>query len=129
MSVELRAVDALSSLRDPSRDPSQVTAKSAATVAGVSTAQSQGSPTPTQQEAVDPADVVSAVKQIQQVINNGPNPDIKLDYLSGLSVVEFRSKVSGELVFQLPDTHAVAMARMIKAGSPLSSLAMMDTQA
>src|SRR5882757_9251022 len=59
---------------------------------------------------VKPAEVSAAVQQLQAAISQSPNPDFKLDYLSGLSVVTVRSSITGEVVFQLPDTRALELA-------------------
>ena len=81
-------------------------------------------PTPTSADAVN-----AAVQQLQTAISNGPNPDFKLDYLSGLSVVTVRSTITGEVVFQLPDTRALELARMIKDGASVGSLGLLSTEA
>lgn len=69
-----------------------------------------------------------AVQALQAALDNGPNPSFTLDYLSGLSVVTVRSNVTGEVVYQLPDTRAVELARLIKDGSTLSSLGLLNTE-
>jgi uncharacterized FlaG/YvyC family protein len=79
--------------------------------------------------AVSPSAVEAAVKQIQAAINTGPNPAFTLDYLSGLSVVTVRSNQTGEVVFQLPDSRAVELARLIKEGTSLGSLGLLHTKA
>jgi uncharacterized FlaG/YvyC family protein len=74
-------------------------------------------------------DVNAAVTQLQTAISNGPNPDFKLDYLSGLSVVTVRSTITGQVVFQLPDTRALQLARMIKDGASVGSVGLFTTTA
>ena len=76
-----------------------------------------------------PDKIAVAVKQLQDAISSGPDPTIKLDYLSGLSVVTVRSITSGEVLFQLPDTRALELARLIKDGASLGSLGLIDTKA
>jgi uncharacterized FlaG/YvyC family protein len=78
---------------------------------------------------VNPAEVDAAVTQLQTAISNGPNPDFKLDYLSGLSVVTVRSTITGQVVFQLPDTRALQLARMIKEGASVGSVGLFTTTA
>lgn len=78
---------------------------------------------------VNPGEVTAAVQQLQAAISKGPNPDFKLDYLSGLSVVTVRSTITGEVVFQLPDTRALELARLIKAGASVGSLGLLNTTA
>jgi uncharacterized FlaG/YvyC family protein len=75
------------------------------------------------------AAVTAAVGQLQSAISQSPNPDFKLDYLSGLSVVTVRSTLTGEVVFQLPDTRALELARMIKDGASVGSLGLYKTTA
>jgi hypothetical protein len=74
------------------------------------------------------ADDVQAAVQ-QTAISNGPNPDFKLDYLSGLSVVTVRSTITGQVVYQLPDTRALQLARMIKDGASVGSVGLFSTTA
>ena len=76
-----------------------------------------------------PDKIAVAVKQLQDAISGGPDPKIKLDYLSGLSVVTVRSITSGEVLFQLPDTRALELARLIKDGASLGSLGLIDINA
>jgi|GEM_PF-2096382 len=71
---------------------------------------------------VNTDEVKAAVAQLQAAISNGPNPDFKLDYLSGLSVVTVRSTLTGEVVYQLPDSRALDLARMIKGGASVGSI-------
>ena len=78
---------------------------------------------------VNPDEMAVAVKQLQDAISSGPDPKIKLDYLSGLSVVTVRSITSGEVLFQLPDTRALELARLIKGGASLGSLGLIDINA
>ena len=85
-------------------------------------ASASSAPTP-----VNPADVTAAVQQLQAAISTGPNPDFKLDYLSGLSVVTVRSTITGEVVFQLPDMRALELARMIKDGASVGSVGLFST--
>ncbi len=88
------------------------------------TASASVAPTP-----VNPDEVVAAVQQLQAAISKGPNPDFKLDYLSGLSVVTVRSNLTGEVVFQLPDMRALELARLIKEGASVGSLGLLNTTA
>lgn len=78
---------------------------------------------------VNADDVQAAVSQLQTAISNGPNPDFKLDYLSGLSVVTVRSTITGQVVFQLPDTRALQLARMIRDGISVGSVGLFSTTA
>lgn len=73
--------------------------------------------------------VAAAVQQLQAAMNTGPNPEFKLDYLSGLSVVTVRSTLTGEVVFQLPDTRALELARMLTDGVSLASAGLMNATA
>ena len=76
-----------------------------------------------------PEAVATAVRDLQSAIDKGPNPTFTLDYLSGLSVVTVRSNITGELVFQLPDTRALDLARLLKEGASLGSLGLLTTEA
>jgi uncharacterized FlaG/YvyC family protein len=73
--------------------------------------------------------VAAAVQQLQTAISRSPNPDFTLDYLSGLAVVTVRSNTTGEVVFQLPDTRALELARMIKDGASVGSVGLFSTTA
>lgn len=72
--------------------------------------------------------VTAAVQQLQSAIAKTPNPDFSLDYLSGLSVVKVRSNTTGEVVFQVPDTRVVELARLLKDGASLGSLGLINTE-
>ncbi|MGD9842497.1 MAG: hypothetical protein AB7U99_06285, partial [Steroidobacteraceae bacterium] len=63
-----------------------------------------------------------ALQQLQAAFSSAPNPELSVDYLSGLSVTTVRSVSTGEVVYQLPNTRVVELARLIKDGASLSSL-------
>lgn len=118
------AIEALN--RDQSILPVTAAAKTAAL--GESPVASQGQPLQAP-DALSAGAVTDAVATLQSALNSGPNPQFDLDYLSGLSVVTVRSKVSGEVVFQLPDRRAVELARLVKQGDSAASLGLLDITA
>jgi uncharacterized FlaG/YvyC family protein len=113
MSIETASVNriTLSDLAEPVRAP----------ISAIPRAAAESAPTP---EAL-----ASAVRDLQSAIDKGPNPSFTLDYLSGLSVVTVRSNITGEVVFQLPDTRAVELARLLKEGASLGELGLLHTEA
>lgn len=115
MAIDTRPLDRIPALPEPVVDTSRV-AKASANAPSVVAAP------PSTDE------VGAAVKALQAAIDSGPNPSFTLDYLSGLSVVTVRSNVTGEVVYQLPDTRAVELARLIKDGNTLSSLGLLNTE-
>ncbi len=110
MAIDISSVDSLSRVIEASGDAAR-----AAAVAPIGTA-----------APVSSAEMAQAVQVLQQAVKSGPNPDFSLDYLSGLSVVTVRSNRTGEVVFQLPDTRAVELARLIKDGSSLASVGLLN---
>ncbi|MGE0115383.1 MAG: flagellar protein FlaG [Steroidobacteraceae bacterium] len=120
MTIEVTALD-----RNPKIHESPHTAATHDTAGNAPTASSPAAAPAT----VSSGEVTAAIQQLQTAINKGPNPDFKLDYLSGLSVVTVRSTITGEVVFQLPDTRALELARMIKDGASVGSLGLLNTKA
>lgn len=78
---------------------------------------------------VDEQQVLAAVQQLQQhfATRTAP-PELSVDYLSGLSVVTVRSADTGELLYQLPGSDAVRLARLVGEGAP-ASMGVVDTNA
>ena len=88
----------------------------------------QSSVTPATTSAADPQAVSAAVEALQTHFSS-MNPEFSVDYLSGLGVVRMRAANTGEVVFQIPDTEAVQLARLIKEGMPPASVALTKTTA
>jgi hypothetical protein len=65
--------------------------------------------------------VVSAVQNLQShFASRSAPPELRVDYLSGLSIVTVRAAETGELLYQMPGSDAVRLARLIAEGAPVS---------
>lgn len=77
--------------------------------------------------AVDPASVSAAVEQLQSHLDSATGTsEFRIDYLSGLNVVTVRSTNTGEVIRQMPSSHAVEVARLIREGNG-TALNILDT--
>lgn len=94
---------------------------SASTAAAAQRAQSAN-------QEVDEQEVVTAARDLQTYFSN-MSPKFTVDYLSGLSVVQMRAASTGEVVFQIPNTQAVRLARLVRDGASLGSLPFVETEA
>ena len=117
MAIDISSMDRLSRVMETPSDAAR-----AAAVSPIATA----APVASTSAPVSSTEVAQAVQVLQQAVKSGPNPDFSLDYLSGLSVVTVRSDRTGEVVFQLPDTRALELARLIKDGSSLASVGLLN---
>ncbi len=80
-------------------------------------------------EMVTPMQVAAAVEQLRSHLGaKHGNAEFTVDYLSGLDVVTVRAPNSGDVIFQVPSTVAVNLARLIKEGASLSSLGLLDAK-
>ena len=126
MTIESLASDRNSKIADATAAVATVappvTSKSTVATTATSSNATSGIAAPVDESAIN-----AAIGQLQTAISNGPNPDFKLDYLSGLSVVTVRSTITGQVMYQLPDTRALELARMIKDGVSVGSLGLFST--
>ena len=78
----------------------------------------------TTESDVNPAELSAARAQLQTALNPSGKPELQVDYLSGLKVTTVRSNSTGELLYQIPDSKVVALARLLHDGGSLTSLGM-----
>lgn len=91
-------------------------------MAGSSAVQAQSGTVGAAAATVDEQQVVSAVRKLQShFASRSAPPELSIDYLSGLSVVTVRAAATGELLYQLPGSDAVRLARLIADGAPDST--------
>lgn len=76
------------------------------------------------------SDLQQAAQQIQSYLSGQTDPpQYVVDYLSGLQVMTVRSASNGEVVFQLPDADALRLAQMLREGSSVGTVGIVDAQA
>lgn len=116
------------SLKDPSGQVAgQVAISPAEKLAVAPVRSAEASPVVT--ESVTPMQVAAAVEQLRSHLDTKHgNAEFTVDYLSGLDVVTVRAPNSGDVIFQVPSTVAVNLARLIKEGASLSSLGLLDAK-
>jgi uncharacterized FlaG/YvyC family protein len=75
-------------------------------------------------------DELQAAAQTIQNRLSGPTdpPAFSVDYLSGLQVMTVRAASSGTVVFQIPNSDALRLAQLLREGSPLDSMGIVDTK-
>jgi len=77
--------------------------------------------------SVDSATMNDAAKAIQSHLSGFTNPpQFNVDYLSGVDVMTVRSSSSGEVVMQLPGPAALRLAQLLKEGTSVESIGLLD---
>lgn len=78
---------------------------------------------------VTAAEVSVAASQLQDALDSEPGTALTVDYQSGQMITTMRSKVSGQILFQLPNVRVIELARRLSEGDSLASLGLLDTRA